>query len=127
MLRQRVRKSIWLSSDAAKRESSPVTALGFQSKAGTPPAVAILSLRESKSSAQFSKMKDIPGLDALRALAITLVLVEHFVVSGPIPVIGSMSVMIFFVLSGFLIISLLHCSPDTLGHSRAISLRCGAG
>lgn len=51
------------------------------------------------------RAKVIDGLDALRALAITLVLIDHFrIVHAPT---GSMGVMIFFVLSGFLISSIL--------------------
>ncbi len=51
------------------------------------------------------KRKVINGLDALRALAIILVLIEHFrLVKAPS---GSLGVMIFFVLSGFLITSIL--------------------
>ena len=53
----------------------------------------------------------ISGLDALRALAITLVLVDHYQVTDHLfwthPELGSLGVMIFFVLSGFLITSIL--------------------
>jgi peptidoglycan/LPS O-acetylase OafA/YrhL len=53
----------------------------------------------------------ISGLDALRALAITLVLVDHYRVTDHLfrthPELGSLGVMIFFVLSGFLITSIL--------------------
>jgi peptidoglycan/LPS O-acetylase OafA/YrhL len=59
----------------------------------------------------FLKMKVINGLDAFRALAITLVLIDHFAVLDRIwPThlyTGSLGVMIFFVLSGFLITSML--------------------
>ena len=55
--------------------------------------------------------KVISGLDALRALAVSLVLVDHFRLTnylfGIHPEIGSLGVMIFFVLSGFLITRIL--------------------
>jgi peptidoglycan/LPS O-acetylase OafA/YrhL len=50
-------------------------------------------------------VKVIPGLDAVRAIAVTLVLVFHF---GLIKAdTGPLGVMIFFVLSGFLITAML--------------------
>jgi peptidoglycan/LPS O-acetylase OafA/YrhL len=55
--------------------------------------------------------KVISGLDALRALAVCLVLLDHFMVTDHLfrvhPELGSLGVMIFFVLSGFLITSML--------------------
>ena len=53
--------------------------------------------------ARISGAHQIPGLDALRVLAVGLVLAFHF----RIPVSGPMGVMIFFVLSGFLITGVL--------------------
>lgn len=62
-------------------------------------------LREALSA------KVISGLDALRALAVSLVLIDHFRVTdhliGMRLELGSFGVMIFFVLSGFLITSML--------------------
>jgi peptidoglycan/LPS O-acetylase OafA/YrhL len=56
-------------------------------------------------------LKVISGLDAVRALAISLVLLAHFWLGNSLgwlhPDLGSMGVMIFFVLSGFLITSML--------------------
>jgi peptidoglycan/LPS O-acetylase OafA/YrhL len=53
----------------------------------------------------------ISGLDALRALAVSLVLIDHFMLTdrlfGLRLGLGSFGVMIFFVLSGFLITSML--------------------
>jgi len=53
----------------------------------------------------------ISGLDALRALAVVLVLLDHFLVFdhlfGVHPKTGSLGVMVFFVLSGFLITAML--------------------
>ena len=53
----------------------------------------------------------ISGLDAVRALAIILVLIDHFLfmdhLLGIHPKTGSLGVMIFFVLSGFLITAML--------------------
>jgi peptidoglycan/LPS O-acetylase OafA/YrhL len=55
--------------------------------------------------------KVISGLDALRALAVSLVLIDHFRLTehllGVRPPLGSLGVTIFFVLSGFLITSML--------------------
>jgi peptidoglycan/LPS O-acetylase OafA/YrhL len=60
---------------------------------------------------QILHTKVISGLDAARALAVILVLLDHFRVfdylSGEHPQTGSLGVMIFFVLSGFLITSML--------------------
>ncbi len=60
---------------------------------------------------RFLQAKHISGLDALRAMAISLVLVDHFGVSehllGMHLNLGSFGVMIFFVLSGFLITRIL--------------------
>ena len=58
------------------------------------------------------KAKVISGLDALRALAISLVLLDHYELldhlwGGRHLYFGSLGVMIFFVLSGFLITSML--------------------
>jgi peptidoglycan/LPS O-acetylase OafA/YrhL len=56
-------------------------------------------------------MKVISGLDAARALAVILVLIDHFKVFDYFSLehraTGSLGVMIFFVLSGFLITSML--------------------
>ena len=55
--------------------------------------------------------KVISGLDAVRALAVSLVLIDHFLVTDHLlevhPKTGSLGVMIFFVLSGFLITAML--------------------
>jgi peptidoglycan/LPS O-acetylase OafA/YrhL len=55
--------------------------------------------------------KVISGLDAVRAVAVSLVLLDHFMVVehllGLHFALGSLGVMIFFVLSGFLITSML--------------------
>jgi peptidoglycan/LPS O-acetylase OafA/YrhL len=66
----------------------------------------------------------ISGLDTLRALAVTLVLVDHYRVTDHLfrahPELGWTGVMIFFVLSGFLITSILLKEHDKTG---SISLR----
>jgi peptidoglycan/LPS O-acetylase OafA/YrhL len=60
---------------------------------------------------QALNLKVIAGLDGLRALAVSLVLIDHFRVLdyliGVHLELGSFGVMIFFVLSGFLITSML--------------------
>ena len=66
----------------------------------------------------------IGGLDALRALAVTLVLADHYRVTDLLfhihPELGWLGVMIFFVLSGFLITTILLREYEATGN---ISLR----
>src|ERR1700722_10649629 len=63
--------------------------------------------------------KVISGLDALRALAVTLVLADHYLVTDHLfqahPQLGWLGVMIFFVLSGFLITSILLREHEEMG------------
>ena len=55
----------------------------------------------------------LPRLDGLRAIAILLVLVQHF--SRLDPGVGGDGVAIFFVISGYLITSILMSYSDRLG------------
>jgi peptidoglycan/LPS O-acetylase OafA/YrhL len=79
---------------------------GMRRNSAKPPASSSASLATiSDDLEKVLKTKVISGLDALRTIAVSLVLVEHFgVVKGQT---GSLGVMIFFVLSGFLITSML--------------------
>jgi peptidoglycan/LPS O-acetylase OafA/YrhL len=70
---------------------------------------------------------NIPSLDGIRAIAIMLVVVSHLVQSqsflgsnltGHLVELGQLGVRIFFVLSGFLITTLLLKELDTDGHIR---------
>ncbi len=66
-------------------------------------ATAAYSGLGDRSTPSINHRHEIPGLDALRAAAIALVLLFHF----GMPVSGPLGVMIFFVLSGFLITGIL--------------------
>ncbi|WP_198517629.1 acyltransferase family protein [Microbacterium lacus] len=58
----------------------------------------------------------LPQLDGLRAIAVALVLVYHFIT--PIPFAGQVGVDVFFVLSGYLITSILLAEHEHLGRIR---------
>jgi peptidoglycan/LPS O-acetylase OafA/YrhL len=75
------------------------------------------SSRSSNGGVRASRRPGIPALDGLRAVAVALVLADH----GGIPGLagGFLGVDIFFVLSGFLITSLL---LDELGRTGRIDL-----
>ncbi len=55
---------------------------------------------------------EVPGLDGLRAVSILLVLFGHFVTTS-IP--GGLGVLVFFIISGFLITRLLFVERNTTG------------
>ena len=61
-------------------------------------------------------MPNIPALDGIRAVSVTLVILFH----AGVPVSGALGVLIFFVLSGFLITWLLLKEDEKAG---TISLR----
>ena len=90
--------------------------MSFQSRSTAEKGVALSKTNNSlqeidRDLSVFLKAKVISGLDAARALAVILVLVDHFLVFDHIwgihyPL-GPLGVTIFFVLSGFLITSML--------------------
>lgn len=98
----------------AYRRSPPAAGPGRKVKQSTVEAESNPGSNLSQINRELGAIlntKVISGLDALRALAITLVLLEHFWIATLVarlnPDLGSMGVMIFFVLSGFLITSML--------------------
>ncbi|RWB75347.1 MAG: acyltransferase [Mesorhizobium sp.] len=62
-------------------------------------------------------------LDALRGVAVTLVLYSHFFASGGSSFVGHLGVRLFFVLSGFLITRLLLNARDTGAFAAGPALR----
>jgi peptidoglycan/LPS O-acetylase OafA/YrhL len=92
--------------------------------ANTPvPAEATLRVIDHELT-EVLHARVISGLDALRALAVALVLADHYRVTDHLfrthPELGWLGVMIFFVLSGFLITSILLREHTATG---SISLR----
>ena len=73
-----------------------------------------MSTLSTASAAGGVSRQYFPRLDGLRGLAVIAVLIEHFtyaeIVRGWDP--GMVGVRTFFVLSGFLITSILICSPS---------------
>jgi len=66
----------------------------------------------------------IAGLDGLRAIAVLFVFLDHRLVGANVAYIGGYGVQIFFVLSGFLIVGMLH--RDQLAIDRAQTTRLRA-
>ncbi len=83
-----------------------------------PHAGRLTTARGSGADGRSVRRPGIPALDGVRAVAVALVLADH----GGLPGMGGgfLGVDVFFVLSGFLITSLL---LDELGRSGRISLR----
>jgi peptidoglycan/LPS O-acetylase OafA/YrhL len=79
----------------------------------TQPAVLRVTLHQNSNSETKSSDNSasyMPALDGIRAIAILLVLVDHFYF---VPILGPIGVKIFFVLSGFLITGiLLRCKRE---------------
>ena len=82
-----------------------------------PPADRLTTTRASDDGAQSARRSGIRALDGVRALAVALVLADHGGIPGMAG--GFIGVDVFFVLSGFLITSLL---LDELGRSGRIDL-----
>ena len=95
---------------------APVRSAG-RSRWVAPPPVRPRTPRSSDGDGRSTRRPGIPALDGLRAVAVALVLADH----GGIPGMGGgfLGVDVFFVLSGFLITSLL---LDELGRSGRIDL-----
>ncbi|MDB5969096.1 MAG: acyltransferase [Hydrocarboniphaga sp.] len=70
-----------------------------------------------------SGMETIPGLNGIRALAVILVFFAHSGLDGVLP--GGLGVTVFFVLSGFLITTLMRMEQQRSGgiHFRSFYLR----
>jgi peptidoglycan/LPS O-acetylase OafA/YrhL len=66
--------------------------------------------------AEFKKKKYFPSLNGVRAIAVSLVLVNHFAGPQGYFLFGWLGVQIFFVLSGFLITTLLLRECDEVGY-----------
>ncbi len=71
-------------------------------------------------------MKRLPALDALRGIAILIVLVHHYVPEQFKPPLFWSGVDLFFVLSGFLITDILLRNRDASNYYQTFYLRRGA-
>jgi peptidoglycan/LPS O-acetylase OafA/YrhL len=90
----------------------------------TPPAATVARSAQAKAGS-----RDIPSLDGLRAISIALVLLSHLGGTAGFPAshqtmsffaLGTLGVQVFFVISGFLITTLLLRELDETG---TVSLR----
>ncbi len=78
------------------------------------PRGLVLSEGPYLSSAEMpARRGNVPSLDGLRALSVTLVLVSHFVSATIFP--GGLGVYVFFIISGFLITRLLLSERKAVG------------
>jgi peptidoglycan/LPS O-acetylase OafA/YrhL len=80
---------------------------------------------EHEEDGQGDMDKRIPSLDGARAVSITLVFASHLVSVYDTPIVwrfdyGNLGVRIFFVISGFLITSILLAERERTGHIRLI-------
>ncbi len=85
---------------------------GNGSKDGPPDVTSTARVVEAPSPAPMRRLGQVPGFDGLRGIAVIIVLVAHMEVILPIPTLlvvpgGTVSLDSFFVLSGFLITTLL--------------------
>jgi peptidoglycan/LPS O-acetylase OafA/YrhL len=84
----------------------------------TPPLI-----KQSPPGSPAGSLRYLPRLDALRAFAVTGVIVHHYVPEPMLGILAIAGVKLFFVLSGFLITRLLLVARDDVefGHPRRLA------
>src|SRR5215471_15252029 len=86
----------------------------------------VILLSKMQSSIKSVKHERLEQLDALRAIAVLMVLYQHWMPSKFLPnvALGGAGVTLFFVLSGYLITGILLSAGDKIGNgSRTVVIK----
>lgn len=101
------------SATAATATAAPATAPAAASASASSTAAPATTAPATTPRRRRARLRQVPGLDGLRGLAVLAVVIYHFF--GDILPGGYLGVDMFFVLSGFLITSLLVREFNTTG------------
>jgi len=93
-----------------KKSTALLMAVDLPSKSNSTSERSLLFLKQDRVPARFG---EVPSLNGLRALSILVVMLSHFVSARIFP--GGFGVLVFFVVSGFLITRLMFAEYGASG------------